>query len=1331
MMKFIRSRGAHVNAERLKLQKELFQFNQTLYHGFPHRPSALAYDRKLNLLAIGTREGSLRVYGRAGVEYYALVDQERKIDSIVFVENAAQLIIKCEDNSIHLYEIPSAPIIGENVFNSELILIKSFEHFVVDLENDEKATSNRITTLTVHSSNSRIFIATSEDGAIHLLNTKKFELEQNSIALDKVQSQLPAEQPRLLGAAEQILEHPLDSNLILIGYNRGQLVLWNLEQEKLEKFYSSGQQLESVCWASESGDEFISSHNDGSYIVWNINDNVQSSQQSKITYGPFPCKPINKIYGKSNENLIIFSGGMPRQLHGERHTVSVIQGVNDSAKHQVLDLTSKVIDFVVLEQSRALIILAEEELVAIDLNDAEWSQFKQPYLYSVHSSPITFSQIYSDISDLLMDRLKEIGAHQTGVKHSSREWPIQGGYLRERNYSPNNVLLITGHENGSVRIWNISDCSMSPLCSINTAKYFGTEDDIAPIDQDEQDDGDEWPPFKKVGVFDPYSDDPRLGIRKIVLCPKTFNLLVAGTAGQVIIFELKDEQNQLQLTRETIDLVSGLDFIWKSHECLPLETGLITVEAGYQPRSIVQLSPPASVTALALHTEWGLLSAGTTHGFAVFSYELNKSIAYKCTLNPAEVSNISGSGNLITRKKSFRKSLRESFRKLRKGRSMRLTKKAGDKSSPSTSPTKGLKSGLDSRPVERQVEAKTTEDGIGSVVRYLYFANAPIINQGQFQCTLWAGTNAGNVFIYLINDVVKEEAASDAKNSSTVSNEAASSSAVVTNNTSTTSDDDVKQQNTEQATASVATVEVKNNEIEESPIDDKTSTPNLSCILTKEIQLKHHAPVIFIQIVDSAGHPVELKPSDEQNEQHVRVLICSEEQFKLFNLPTLKPYCKFKLTAQEGAKSRRIHISKFISRSDSNYSENCIVNITNQGDVGIFSVLDLKKQMNSKCTKKEDVNGISSLVFANNGEGVYLNSPSEFSRFSLAAQRIVKPNCLISETNLENRIVIEVEKVAVEEVEQEKKANESKTNVEQQQLNQTNEATASSSNQQQNDDTTISTNNTEHVNSKNEKPKNAENQTHLPTAKVTEVKTKQQPAVANEPSPSSAINDQPVASNHHVVDNRVIDTVPKVVEEHVEVKLLETIRDCSVKQLCSTPEVVTEVKTIKSNGTTMSKQTNLVDVEVHHNGNGHHHPTSNPLVDEEDEGEGKSLEEDLLLDASEDNNQEKSNGTPTSGVVSILDEDSFADPLTDTASPILKENTEIKHPYSEAVKNKKWNNSKNECTDEIKNTTIESNSLIDQSFNLTSDITVDSIKEHFNNLSIRNDVDLLDHDNFN
>ena len=41
-------------------------------------------------------------------------------------------------------------------------------------------------------------------------------------------------------------------------------------------------------------------------------------------------------------------------------------------------------------------------------------------------------------------------------------------------------------------------------------QYFNTDDE--PYVEEGEDN--EWPPFRKVGLYDPYSDDPRLGTGK-------------------------------------------------------------------------------------------------------------------------------------------------------------------------------------------------------------------------------------------------------------------------------------------------------------------------------------------------------------------------------------------------------------------------------------------------------------------------------------------------------------------------------------------------------------------------------------------------------------------------------------------------------------------------------------------------------------------------------------------------------------------------------------------------------------------------------------------------
>lgn len=57
---------------------------------------------------------------------------------------------------------------------------------------------------------------------------------------------------------------------------------------------------------------------------------------------------------------------------------------------------------------------------------------------------------------------------------------------------------------------------------------------------------------------------------------------------------------------------------------------------------------------------------------------------------------------------------------------------------------------VSSKPVERQIEARPAEDGLGSIVRCLYFAQSHIINSTTTNAAMWAGTNAGSVLIYII-----------------------------------------------------------------------------------------------------------------------------------------------------------------------------------------------------------------------------------------------------------------------------------------------------------------------------------------------------------------------------------------------------------------------------------------------------------------------------------------------------------------------------------------------------------------------------------------------------
>lgn len=121
---------------------------------------------------------------------------------------------------------------------------------------------------------------------------------------------------------------------------------------------------------------------------------------------------------------------------------------------------------------------------------------------------------------------------------------------------------------------------------------------------------------------------------------------------------------------------------------------------------------------------------------------------------------MTGTGEPMSRRKSFKKSLRESFRRLRKGRSQRPSPPT---KTPPTSPMSkvddhnsignaGPAIPAEIRPVERQIEARNLDDGMGSMVRCLLMAKTFVISQSSIAtATVWAGTNSGTIFVFSLS----------------------------------------------------------------------------------------------------------------------------------------------------------------------------------------------------------------------------------------------------------------------------------------------------------------------------------------------------------------------------------------------------------------------------------------------------------------------------------------------------------------------------------------------------------------------------------------------------
>lgn len=100
-------------------------------------------------------------------------------------------------------------------------------------------------------------------------------------------------------------------------------------------------------------------------------------------------------------------------------------------------------------------------------------------------------------------------------------------------------------------------------------------------------------------------------------------------------------------------------------------------------------------------------------------------------------------------------------------------------------------------------------------------------------------------------------------------------------------------------------------------VPDKTNrdSTDIKTEVGKELKLKHHAPVVNIFVVDRHGVPIASVAettagrmvSADMTGGH-SVVISSEEQFKVFSLPGLRPRNKEKLTAVDGSRVRKLGI---------------------------------------------------------------------------------------------------------------------------------------------------------------------------------------------------------------------------------------------------------------------------------------------------------------------------------------------------------------------------------------------------------------------------------------
>ncbi|CAL8267638.1 unnamed protein product [Lota lota] len=608
------------------LVSENFQLCKTVRHGFPYQPTALAFDPVQKIVAIGSRTGGVRILGRPGVDCYCHHESTAAVLQLQFLINEGALVTACADDTLHLWNLRQRrpAILHSLKFNRE-----------------------RITFCHLPFQSKWLYVGT-ERGNTHIVNIESFVLSGYVIMWNKAIELCTKTHP---GPVVHLSDSPKDEGKLLIGFESGTVVQWDLRGKKADFRIYYDEAIHSVSWHHE-GKQFMCSHSDGSLTLWNQRNTARPFQIT-FPHGKIQkdgrkesCKPILKVEYKTSKNsepFVIFSGGLSYDKAGRRPTLTIMHGKAIT----VLEMDHPIVEFMVLcetpynnevQEPYAVVVLLEKDFIVVDLTQSNFPIFENPYPMDIHESPVTCTAYFADCPPDIIPILYSIGAKHKKTGFSQKEWPITGGTwnVGSQTYPE---IIITGHADGSIKFWDASAITLQMLYKLKTSKVF------------------EKPKPGEVRGGDLVEEDP-YAVQMVSWCPQSRIFCVVGISAHIILYRFsKHEANtpivslEVRLQCDTEEVLSpsetenhpcfpepgshspvpaspgsgAVEGVKDSIPCLKVKERPVRVPPGYQAELVVQLlwvdgEPPQQITSLDINSAYGLLAFGNCNGLAVVDY---------------------------------------------------------------------------------------------------------------------------------------------------------------------------------------------------------------------------------------------------------------------------------------------------------------------------------------------------------------------------------------------------------------------------------------------------------------------------------------------------------------------------------------------------------------------------------------------------------------------------------------------------------------------------------------------------------------------------------------
>ncbi|KAL5538587.1 hypothetical protein UlMin_045509 [Ulmus minor] len=460
------------------------------HYGIPSNSNTFAYDPIQRLLAISTKDGRIKLFGKDNTQALLQSKEPELSKFLQFFYNHGILVNVTSKNDIEVWDMENKNLSHVHAFQQE------------------------ITSFAIIQQTSFMYVGDSF-GNVSVLKFDKesCRIEQTNYTIPFSVSHGNATEVSSEIAVTHILPQPMaESKRVLIIYKEGLLTLWELRQNR-SIFTTGGNLLQSLqhhettkvtsaCWACPLGTRVVVGYNNGEILVWSVPSNpnskpglasesgTQNSPICKLNVGyklnKIPIASLKWTYADGKASRLYVTGASNFESenlsqvvllneHTETRTIKlglhlpepcidmeIISSSSDQTKHRqdiflllgksghIYAYDDSSIEKYLLQcQTRSHQSLPKELMVKMPFSDSSITAAKFVTDNPSLSSDEDYVHLSKDIPHLF--------SFESKAKDGTAPF---SGFFKVKN------LYITGHNNGAINFWDVSTPIFIPIISL-------------------------------------------------------------------------------------------------------------------------------------------------------------------------------------------------------------------------------------------------------------------------------------------------------------------------------------------------------------------------------------------------------------------------------------------------------------------------------------------------------------------------------------------------------------------------------------------------------------------------------------------------------------------------------------------------------------------------------------------------------------------------------------------------------------------------------------------------------------------------------------------------